>query len=64
MAYNTDPFSDETLQLGEELTMLLTEERSESWKEMITSIDMMDAQHQKNPGHYQETRFRKTHLVE
>ena len=40
MAYNIDPFSDETLQLGEELTTLLTDERSERWKELITSTDM------------------------
>ena len=39
-AYNSDPFSDETIQLGEELTMLLADERSERWKELITSIDM------------------------
>ena len=39
-AYNSDLFSDETIQLGEELTMLLADERSERWKELITSIDM------------------------
>ena len=39
-SYNTDPFSDETLQLGEELTMLLADGRSERWKELVTSTDM------------------------
>ena len=39
-AYNIDPFSDETLSLGEELTTLLTDERSKRWKELITSTDM------------------------
>ena len=39
-AYNIDPFSDETLQLGEELTMLLADGRSERWRELVTSTDM------------------------
>ena len=39
-AYNLDPFSDDTIQLGDELTTLMTDERSEKWKELITSVDM------------------------
>ncbi|GFR81085.1 RNA-directed DNA polymerase from mobile element jockey-like [Elysia marginata] len=39
-AYNVDPFSEETIQLGEDLTTLLADDRSERWKELITSVDM------------------------
>ena len=39
-AYNLDPFSDETIQLGDELTTLMSDERSERWKELITSVGM------------------------
>ena len=39
-SYNNDPFSEETVQLGEELSKLLADERSERWKEVVTSIDM------------------------
>ncbi|GFR95234.1 RNA-directed DNA polymerase from mobile element jockey-like [Elysia marginata] len=39
-AYNMDPFSKETIQLGEDLTTLLADERSERWKELITSVDI------------------------
>ena len=39
-AYNKDPFSDEIIQLGEDLILLLASERSERWKELITSTDM------------------------
>ncbi|GFR84583.1 RNA-directed DNA polymerase from mobile element jockey-like [Elysia marginata] len=38
--YNVDPLSEETIQLGEDLTTLLADERSERWKELITSVDM------------------------
>ena len=39
-AYSRDPFCDETIQLGEELVILLADERSERWRELITSVDM------------------------
>lgn len=39
-AFNRDPLSEDTVQLGEELVILLAEERSERWKELITSVDM------------------------
>ena len=39
-AYNKDPFSDKTVQLGEDLILLLANERSERWKELITSTDL------------------------
>ena len=38
--YNKDPFSNETIQLGEDLILLLASERSEQWKELITYTDM------------------------
>ena len=38
-AYNKDPFSDKTVQLGD-LILLLANERSERWKELITSTDL------------------------
>ena len=37
--YNKDPFSDKTVQL-DDLILLLANERSERWKELITSTDL------------------------
>ena len=39
-AYNADPFSEETIQLGEELTSLLADESTQRWIELITNTDM------------------------
>ena len=39
-AYNSDPFAEETIQLGEDLTSSLSTERSKRWKEMIENTDM------------------------
>ncbi|GFR60473.1 RNA-directed DNA polymerase from mobile element jockey-like [Elysia marginata] len=39
-ALQTKPVFEETIQLGEDLTTLLANERSERWKELITSVDM------------------------
>ena len=39
-AYNSDPFSEETVQLGDALTSSLAAERTKRWKEMIESTDM------------------------
>jgi len=39
-AYNSDPFAEETIRLGEDLTSSLSTERSKRWKEMIENTDM------------------------
>ena len=39
-AYNSDPFAEETVQLGDALTSSLAAERTKRWKEMIESTDM------------------------
>ena len=39
-AYKDDPFSENTMELGEDLISSLCQERSERWHETITNIDM------------------------
>lgn len=39
-AYESDPFADETIELGESLLTALGEARRERWEELVTSINM------------------------
>ena len=39
-AYNVDPFSEDTTSLGEELTASITKEKTERWRELISTTDM------------------------
>ena len=39
-SYNTDPFSEDTIALGEELTASIANEKSERWRELISNTDM------------------------
>ncbi|XP_076065308.1 uncharacterized protein LOC143039315 [Oratosquilla oratoria] len=39
-AYNEDPFSESTTELGDSLLASISEERKERWHEIITNIDM------------------------
>ena len=39
-SYNNDPFSENTITLGEDLTASITKEKSERWRELITNTDL------------------------
>ena len=39
-AYDSDPFAEATIELGETLLTSLSEFRGERWEELVTSIDM------------------------
>ena len=39
-AYNVDPFSEDTIALGEDPTASITKEKSERWRDLISSTDM------------------------